>query len=60
MIECTHIKRRLKENGFAYIKRTGMNKVSEWAAEVEILATAKCLKRDIITFHRGNWQRYSC
>ena len=41
------------------MKRTGMNKFSKWATEVEILATAKCLKRDIITFHRGKWQRYS-
>ena len=48
-----------RKNGFTYIKRTGMNKVGEWATEVEILATAKCLKRDIITFHRGKWQRYS-
>ena len=48
-----------RNNRFAYIKRTGMNKVSEWAKKVEILATAKCLKRDIITFHRGNWRTYS-
>ena len=47
-----------RKNRFTYIKRTGMNKVGKWATEVEILATAKCLKRDIITFHRGNWQRY--
>ena len=48
-----------RKNRFAYNKRTGMNKLGEWATEVEILATAKCLKRDIITFHRGKWQRYS-
>ena len=35
-----------RKNGWAYIKRTGMNKVGEWATEVEILATAKCLKRE--------------
>ena len=36
-----------------------MNKMGTWAAEVEILATAKCLKMDIFTFYNGQWQRHS-
>ena len=43
---------------FKYMQRTGMNKLGEWATEVKILATAKCLKRSIIMFHQGKWQRY--
>ena len=36
-----------------------MNKTCTWTTEVEILATVKCLKRDIFMFYNGQWQRHS-
>ena len=46
-------------NGYEYTHRTKMNKMGSWAIEVEILAMAKCLKRDIFTFYNGQCQRHS-
>ena len=46
-------------NRYQYTHRTKMNKLGTWATKVKILAMAKCLKRDIIMLHNGQWQRYS-
>ena len=27
-----------------------------WATEIEILATAKCFRRDIFTYYQSKWQ----
>ena len=46
-------------NGYKYTQHTEMVKLGTWATEVEILATAKCLKRDIITYYKGRWVCHS-
>ena len=48
-----------QENRYKYTHRIKMNIMGTWATEVEILATAKCLKRDIFTFYNKQWQRHS-
>ena len=39
-----------------YIKRSSMRSNGTWATEVEILATAKCFRRDVFTYYDNKWQ----
>ncbi|XP_029931521.1 uncharacterized protein LOC115376171 [Myripristis murdjan] len=43
-----------------YIEQSRMRRVSSWATEVEIQATADWLGVSVFTFHDGRWLRYSC
>ncbi|XP_029901985.1 uncharacterized protein LOC115355355 [Myripristis murdjan] len=43
-----------------YIEQSRMRRVSSWATEVEIQATADWLGISVFTFHDGRWLRYSC
>ena len=39
-----------------YIERSQMQMLGTWATEIEILATAKCFRRDIFTYYQSKWQ----
>ena len=44
--------------GKEYIQKSKMRKNTTWASEIEILATAKILHRDVFTYHNFKWLRY--
>ena len=44
--------------GKEYIQKSKMRKNATWASEIEILATAKILHRDVFTYHNFKWLRY--
>ena len=44
------------QNGCKYIERSEMKRDGKWVTEVEILATAKCFRRDIFTYYQNKWQ----
>ena len=47
------------EDGRKYIKRSNMRSNGTWATEVEILAMAKCFRRDVFTYYDNKWQCHS-
>ena len=38
------------QSGYEYITKSKMYKDNTWATKIEILATAKCFRRDVFTF----------
>ena len=44
--------------GKEYIQKSKMRMNATWASEIEILATAKILHRDVFTYHNFKWLRY--
>ena len=47
------------ENESKYMKQSKMRNNGTWATEIEILATAKCFRRDIFTYLNDKWVCHS-
>ena len=46
--------------GKKYVESSGMCQLATWGTEVEILAAAKIIHRDVYTYMQGTWQRFAC
>ena len=44
--------------GKEYLQKSNMRRNTTWASEIEILATAKILHRDVFTYYNFKWLRY--